>query len=210
MTKISEQREQIAQFAFIRFRETGFSRIPVDEIAKGMKISKKTIYKHFTSKEELVEAAFRSFMRESAAFVAEVAGTDDVSVLKLVKILNRMLTQTTLISNDFINDLQQTMPALWEEFDNFRSSMMRDTISKIYAQGIEEGLVKKFPLPIVVAVFVGGIREVIKSEFLAVNGFSFNQAVAGFYRFMLTSIMTDKGNEEFSNLIYGVLQNEKI
>ncbi len=210
MTKISEQRAQIAQFAFSRFRETGFSKIPVDEIAKGMKISKKTIYKHFSSKEELVEAAFKSFLTESAAFVADVVNTDDVSVLKLVRILNRMLTQATMISNDFVTDLQQSMPALWEEFDSFRSGMMRDTISKIYAQGIEEGLVKKYPLPIVVAVFVGGIREVIRSEFLEVNGFSFNQAVAGFYKFMLTSIMTDKGNEEFSNIIYGVLQNEKI
>ncbi len=207
---MTEQKEKIAAYAFTRFRETGFSKIPVDEVAKGMKISKKTIYKHFTSKEELVEAAFRSFLEESAAFVKDVVNTDDVSVLKLVRILNRMLTQTTMISNDFITDLQQTMPALWDEFDNFRSSMMRDTISKIYAQGIEEGLVKKYPLPVVVAVFVGGIREIIKSEFLEVNGFSFNQAVASFYRFMLTSIMTEKGNEEFSNIIYGVLQNEKI
>ncbi len=210
MTKSEVQKREIARYAFTRFRETGFSKIPVEDIAKGMRISKKTIYKHFTSKEELVEAAFISFMLESADFVKSVVETEDVSVLKFIRILNRMLTQTTLISNEFLTDLQQVMPGLWEEFDRFRSNMMRDTISRIYAQGIEEGLLKNHPLPVVIAAFVGGIREVIKSEFLQVNKFTFNQAVGGFYRFMLTSIMTDKGNEEFSNLIYGVLQNEKI
>ncbi len=210
MSKSEEQKKEIARYAFTRFRETGFSKIPVDDIAKGMRISKKTIYKHFTSKEELVEAAFTSFMHESGDFVKGVVETEDVSVLKFIRILNRMLTQTTLISNEFVTDLQQFMPGLWEEFDRFRSNMMRDTISRIYAQGIEEGLLKNHPLPVVIAAFVGGIREVIKSEFLQVNKMTFNQAVGGFYRFMLTSIMTDKGNEEFSNLIYGVLQNEKI
>jgi len=210
MTKSEVQKREIARYAFTRFRETGFSKIPVEDIAKGMRISKKTIYKHFTSKEELVEAAFISFMLESADFVKSVVETEDVSVLKFIRILNRMLTQTTLISNEFLTDLQQVMPGLWEEFDRFRSNMMRDTISRIYAQGIEEGLLKNHPLPVVIAAFVGGIREVIKSEFLQVNKITFNQAIGGFYRFMLTSIMTDKGNEEFSNLIYGVLQNEKI
>lgn len=210
MTKISEQKQKIARFAFTLFRETGFSKMPVDDIAKGMKISKKTIYKHFASKEELVEAAFRSFINESRNFVLETAGSDQPSVVKFIKILNHMTTQTTLIKNEFISDLQQNMPALWEEFDETRSKLMREVISRLFAQGIDEGYVKKYPMPVVIAAFVGGIREVIKSEFLAVNGFSFNQAVAGFYRFMLTSIMTEKGNEEFSNLIYGVLQNEKI
>ncbi len=210
MTKSEEQKKKISLYAFTRFRETGFSKIPVDDIAKGMKISKKTIYKHFTSKEELVEAGFKLFMHESGAFVRSVVETDEVSVVKFIRILNRMLTQTTLISNEFIADLQQFMPELWQEFDSFRSNIMRDTISRIYMQGINEGLVKNHPLPVVIAAFVGGIREVIKSEFLATNKMSFNQAVGGFYRFMLTSIMTDRGNEEFSNLIYGVLQNEKI
>jgi AcrR family transcriptional regulator len=36
----------------------GFHKTTMDEIAKELRISKKTIYKHFSSKDELVRAVF--------------------------------------------------------------------------------------------------------------------------------------------------------
>jgi hypothetical protein len=36
-----------------------------------------------------------------------------------------------------------------------------------------------------------------------------NQALGHFYKFLLGTILTEKGKEEFSNMLYGVFQNEK-
>jgi AcrR family transcriptional regulator len=210
MNDKTDLKQKIATYAFTQYRANGFSKISMDDIAKGMKISKKTIYKHFTSKEELVEVAFTLFMKSRSEFVIETVQKDLSSVVKLVLILQQMLTHTAMISTAFFRDIQNDLPELWKKFDEFRSNMLSKTIEKIYAQGIEEGYVKEFPVLFIVTILVASIREILKKEFLEQSGLTVSQALSTFYKFLLSTILTDKGKEEFSNLIYGVFQNEKF
>jgi AcrR family transcriptional regulator len=47
MTKQEQQKQKIAEFALSHYRQHGFSKIPMDDIASGLSISKKTIYKYY-------------------------------------------------------------------------------------------------------------------------------------------------------------------
>ncbi len=68
-------RKQILDAAYKLFRRQGYSRVSIDEIAKAAKLTKKTLYYHFESKDALLAAvleaqselaleAFRSFAGE--------------------------------------------------------------------------------------------------------------------------------------------------
>ncbi|MBN2520133.1 MAG: TetR/AcrR family transcriptional regulator [Bacteroidales bacterium] len=48
-----EQKDQIAEIFSRHFNHYGFKKTSVDEIARELKMSKKTIYKHFSSKEKI-------------------------------------------------------------------------------------------------------------------------------------------------------------
>jgi AcrR family transcriptional regulator len=48
---------RIIDVSFAAFNLKGFQAVPMDEIARELRISKKTIYKYFSSKEELLESA---------------------------------------------------------------------------------------------------------------------------------------------------------
>lgn len=52
---------EIVEWAFDRFYEGGFHATRVDAAMAGSGISKRTIYKYFTSKEELIEAVLRLY-----------------------------------------------------------------------------------------------------------------------------------------------------
>jgi len=208
MTKKSDIKEQIATFAFSVYRSKGFLGVTVDEIAKGMKISKKTIYKHFASKDELVEAAFRNFIGKASSVVGEIMEKDIPSVVKLVFILRHMLTETAMISTTLFKEFQSDMPELWREFDDFRSAIMRKNISIIYEQGKKEGLIKDYPVVFIVTIFIASIREILKKDFLEQTGYSIKESLSLFYKFLFNTILTEKGKEEFSTMIYGVFQNE--
>lgn len=65
-------RERILKSAYVQFRRHGFTRIGVDEIAAAAKVTKRTLYYHFRSKDDLLAdvleaqhemafAAFRTF-----------------------------------------------------------------------------------------------------------------------------------------------------
>ena len=52
----AKDRKKILEHSRRKFHAEGFYKISMDEIAGDLRISKKTIYKHFPSKEELLKA----------------------------------------------------------------------------------------------------------------------------------------------------------
>ena len=54
--QIKQDRSKILEHSRKKFHAEGFYKTSMDEIAKDLHISKKTIYKHFPSKEELLRA----------------------------------------------------------------------------------------------------------------------------------------------------------
>ena len=68
MDKSDQQKEQIAEVFQRHFNHFGFKKTSVDDIAREIKMSKKTIYKHFSSKEKIfyfiVSSVARKYSRE--------------------------------------------------------------------------------------------------------------------------------------------------
>jgi len=58
----SAERLRILEHSMEKFKSVGFIKISMDEIASDLKMSKKTIYKYFHSKEELVEKSLETLM----------------------------------------------------------------------------------------------------------------------------------------------------
>ena len=61
-------RERILQTAYKLFRRSGFFRVGVDEIASAAKLTKRTLYYHFKSKDDLLAAVLAS--QHERAFAA--------------------------------------------------------------------------------------------------------------------------------------------
>ena len=61
---VEDVRERIISVSSERFIEEGFSSVPVEEIAAALGMSKKTFYKHFASKDDLLLESLREAFRE--------------------------------------------------------------------------------------------------------------------------------------------------
>ena len=68
---MSSQKEEIADSFKRHFEHFGYKKTSVDEVARELKISKKTIYQHFSTKEEIfyyiVSKVARRYMNRMAA-----------------------------------------------------------------------------------------------------------------------------------------------
>ncbi len=53
-------RQRILDAAYLQFRRRGFTRIGVDEIAAAAKVTKRTLYYHFRSKDDLLAAVLEA------------------------------------------------------------------------------------------------------------------------------------------------------
>jgi TetR/AcrR family transcriptional regulator of autoinduction and epiphytic fitness len=104
--------------------EKGFDAMTVDEVAAEVGIAKASLYKHFTSKEELACAAMVTAMRRAQ----ELIQNTDASLPPLDKI--KAVTRWTMTLK-----LQGLMPSLPSQNSTLRATLMG---SKDYMDGLME------------------------------------------------------------------------
>lgn len=82
--KAAERKASILAVAKVLFADKGFHGVSVDEIAKRLGVSPAVLYQHFSSKEELYEAALNSISVKRENYVTAILEepSDFASVLK--------------------------------------------------------------------------------------------------------------------------------
>ena len=61
------KRDAIVQAAIVEFRDNGFEATSVDKVAARAEVSKRTLYNHFASKDELFAAILHILWENSAS-----------------------------------------------------------------------------------------------------------------------------------------------
>lgn len=139
-----EQMDEIKKNIMIYFRQRilkeGFYKISMDEIASGLKISKKTIYKYFPSKENLVAesiAMHREEIRQQVESILKSEGNAIVKIINLMEFVGKFFSK---IGDKFLIDLQTHLPEVWKETDEFRAKIITRNLTMLINQGKKEGL----------------------------------------------------------------------
>lgn len=96
------KREAIVQAAIAEFRASGFEATSVDKIAARAEVSKRTLYNHFPSKDELFAEILR-VLWESAASQEELPYRADVPVREQLLVL--LMQKMSLLADDNFLDL---------------------------------------------------------------------------------------------------------
>ena len=82
-----EEEKKIISYATNEFLENGFYKTSMDQLAKGMQISKKTIYKFFPSKYSLLEIVLSTFQKKVKSELESIVDSDKNLVEKLTLVL---------------------------------------------------------------------------------------------------------------------------
>jgi len=109
--------------------EKGFDAMTVDEVAAEVGIAKASLYKHFSSKEELACAAMVQAMQMAEAFLANLDQAEDPGDTPCVP-LNKLMATTRWILQ---LKLAGQMPSLPSQNSSLRASLMA---SKPYMNGL--------------------------------------------------------------------------
>ncbi|WP_168927789.1 TetR/AcrR family transcriptional regulator [Chitinophaga terrae (ex Kim and Jung 2007)] len=126
--------------AFGLFRQFGTRSITMDDIAVKMGISKKTLYAHFTDKDDMVTQTISRFISivEEECLADRERAKDAIEELFLVM---EMLDRKLLNMNPVILlDLQKFHAKAWQVFVDYQNNMLATMIRENLERGISEGL----------------------------------------------------------------------
>jgi AcrR family transcriptional regulator len=201
-----KEKDRILEQTEAKFFRDGFYKTTMDEIAVELRMSKKTIYKFFPSKDDLVKAITKFFMNKMKNRILPVLNSEKNAIEKLGDLINVLAKASERISAERLEDLKKYYPSLWNEIDKFRTEMMFGNITKVIEQGKKEGLFVDYPTIIIMQVLVASVRSIVNPDFILNNNFSIIEAARFAFRIVITGILTDKGKKEFNKSFSKVLQ----
>ncbi|UWG95741.1 TetR/AcrR family transcriptional regulator [Dehalobacter sp. DCM] len=162
----------------------GFSRLSMDEVAKTAGVSKRTVYRHFDSKEALFEAVINKITDEIIARNIHLTDTEKDIHLMITGILQNI---SYLINPQFLADLNNHFPLLWKRIDQIRQKKIDFLIEHLLTK---RKLRLRVDKQIFKASLIAAMTAVLNPEFILKSGMSFEQV----------------GQEFLSIFIFGALE----
>lgn len=196
-----DEQNKIVEITEEKFFRDGFYKTTMDELASELSMSKKTIYKFFPSKEDLVMAIAKRFMDRMKSKILPALNSDKNAIEKLSELNNILAKSSEVISSNRMDEIRKHFPALWNEIDNFRTKMMFGNITKVIDQGKAEGLFIDYPTEIIMNMLVASVRTIVTPDFILNNNFSIGEAALYAFKIIIGGIVTEKGRKVFNKTI---------
>ncbi|MDQ7816542.1 MAG: TetR/AcrR family transcriptional regulator [Melioribacteraceae bacterium] len=196
-----EEKTKIIEIGEEKFFKEGFHKTTMDEVASELRMSKKTIYKFFPSKNDLVKAIAKQFMGNMKSRIVPTLNSDKNAIEKLEELMKILAKASVRISPQMLDDMRRHFPKLWNEIDNFRTEMMFGNLTKVIDQGKVEGLFLDYPTPIIMNMLVASVRTIVNPEFILNNNFSIIEAARTAFKILIGGISTEKGKKIFNQTI---------
>lgn len=190
-----EERKRIIEFVEEKFFKDGFHKTTMDEIASELRMSKKTIYKYFPTKDVLVREIALHFIQSTKTNILPMLNSDKNAIEKLLGLIEILAKTSMKISPKMLDDMRRHFPKIWMEIDAFRTQIMFGNLTKVIEQGKKEGLFINYPTQIIINVFVASLRSVVNPEFLLNNNFSLIEAATNAFKILIGGITTQKGKK---------------
>jgi len=168
MNKKADIERKILDEAYKLFLSKGYKNTTMDDIAQGLKMSKKTLYKYFPGKFELLSAAFDLLKtRLSQKVDLVIADQKKPFALKLKVFLSTIAKDLAPINPELLADLRLHAPEIWHEMQDY----IRESAFLRFQKLIEEGIDNGFIAPhinktMVVLVYASAIQYIIDPRFL--------------------------------------------
>lgn len=171
-----ETRQTILEGTIRAFNRKGL-KFTMDDVAKELSMSKKTIYTVFRDKESLffamVDYLFAS-IKESEQRVLNDESLDTLE--KIRKVLGVIPEGYREIDFRQLYLLREKYPAIYQRVEERLETGWENTIA-LLEQGMREGVVRKVDIPIVKMMMEAAIEQFFQRDILLQNGITYMDAL---------------------------------
>ncbi|HLT32612.1 MAG TPA: TetR/AcrR family transcriptional regulator [Aquaticitalea sp.] len=136
-------KNELVKCSAANFTQFGSKSYTLDDLASSLGISKKTIYKYFRSKEDLVVESVTFLIDDFKKDVDGIIESEEHdAITSIILIYNKVFEHLQHFKPSFIFGLKKYYPSANTIFDGFRVSFVNDTLYGLLDTAKKQGTVK--------------------------------------------------------------------
>jgi len=197
MSETGQERgmEIIANAAMLLMK-FGIKSMTMDDIARQLSISKKTLYKYVKDKNDLVVKVMSAIIQEEMNSANEICDRHENAIdtiFELTQVMSQKFGQTHASIN---YDLQKYHPEAWAIFVDFKENFISDCIRQNLEKGISQGLYRSnLDAYVISKVYTAKVEYCFDGETFSPSEYDFKKIHMEMMRYHIRGIASDDGLE---------------
>jgi len=195
-------RETILNKAAEMFLTLGFKSVTMDDIAAELAISKKTIYQHFSNKEELVEGTTMFLFERISTGIDNIRESCLNPVEEIFTIRNFMMQFLKDETASPFHQLQKFFPHIMSCLRKKQFEKMQGCMKENLERGMEQGYYKEsINTEFVSRIYFTGLTGTKDKDIFPGEMFNAVTLTELFLEYHLSAIVTEKGLEVLNKIL---------
>jgi AcrR family transcriptional regulator len=196
MEEQDQIRDRILKGAEELFLKYGIRSVSMDDIARHLSISKKTIYQYFVDKDEIVTQFTQNHLNHTRAGFDGLTATSKNALDELIKIQVFMKKNLQDVNPSLLFDLRKYHPKAWSAWTEHKNNHIRQSVVRNLKQGIEEGLYRSNLNPEILAVLrIEAIQWLFDGQIVPNEKFQMMDIQAQMMDHFMYGLLTEKGRK---------------
>ncbi len=185
--KILQQAEQ----AFLRY---GLRTVTMSDLAAGMGMSKKTLYRHFAGKEELVCAVVRSFLEREHRQMQQNSREARHAIEEMFFVAGHVIGLFRRLSPNVMLEVRKYYASAWDLIEGLHFTRIRELIAGNLKRGMREGLYRKEIDPLVLSrLYIRLTDSLVDEQLFPLSDFERTDLFHQFIAYHMYGIVSHEG-----------------
>ena len=196
------QAQEILQGTAELFLRYGVKSITMDEIARHISVSKKTIYQHFADKDELVITFTHMVLEQQKTEMLQMENNSE-NVMESLRDLSEFLRNKVCnINPSLLFDLKKYFPQAWKIFTEHKKTFLKDHLKRLLERGMKEGYFRaNLNMNIISKMRIEQVEMIFNPDVFSETEFNISEVHIQLFQHFVYGICTLKGHEEFNRLM---------
>ncbi len=184
------------------FRKFGIKSLSMDDIARELGMSKKTIYLYVSDKNDLVQKTFTKILAVNKARCTCIKNEKHSPVDEIL-LISRDISQQMISTNPSVFfDLRKYHSEAWQLFENYSNQFIITQIKENLIDGIKKGDYRKdINVDIISQLYISLLQTISNPELFSNIDYNFSHVYSDMVKYHLYGICTDKGRKHINTIL---------
>jgi AcrR family transcriptional regulator len=184
------------------FMQFGLKSITMDDIARKVGVSKKTIYQFFSDKNSIVLKSVHEHFSDHRKEIENVLDHSKDAIEAIYRISKCMKMQVEAVNPTVLYDLQRYFPKAHKRFLEFKNTFMKERMTKILEDGKASGYFRnEINTEILIIQRIEQVQLAFNNDIFPREKFDIREIHEQLFDHFLHGILTEKGKEKYNQYL---------
>jgi len=197
-----DNKERLLELVKEKFFDFGYKSIKTDELAQELGISKRTIYKIFPSKDEMIIEALRlpiiEFTQIIDRIAIEIVEDEKFSFFENLKIIWKLIIDhASLFNYKFDEEIKKYLPQFYMT-NRIHTNDRFENIRKLFELGVQKGYLKNnMNIDVFLNVMRFSLSNIVRYDSISNVPLKIEDILKQIFDIVFTGIMTQEGEKKY-------------